>query len=125
MGSCRTGMSNLQNNGSCRIREFSWLSPILQAISTARIAQAQIGDQQSVFREIQDFPQTFDQLLTFLLGQLASEHRVLQRLTSSLKCLVDFSQSLGFANVVADEVDVFHGEGFQCSVFGVQKGWIW
>jgi hypothetical protein len=56
----------LQDEGAGGIGEFSGDAPVLQAVCAATVADAEVGDEQSVFTQVKQLPETFNELLAFL-----------------------------------------------------------
>jgi len=107
---------SLQDEGAGGIGEFSGDAPVLQAVCAATVADAEVGDEQTVFTQVEQFPETFNELLAFLGRQFTPKNTVLQRFTGALEALVDLAEPRRFRNVVAYQIHVFHDRGIPCGL---------
>jgi hypothetical protein len=78
------------------------LAPKFHTVIATISSRSQIDDHQSVLGEVEQFPKFLAQGLKLAGGQLAAKNAVLQGISKPFHRLIDFSQSLGVGNIIAD-----------------------
>ena len=84
-------------------------APEFDAVVAASTGGAEIDDHDAVLVQVEDVPQLLLQGVKLQRVQLAAKDRVLQRRAEAAHLLVGLAESLGIADIVADEEDVTHG----------------